>query len=80
MSNQPAKKDLTSVSEFKNAKAVEAPPQQQVTVVAVPVELFGDLVEVLQDMPYRTVGKLLNRLGQLKAQSVPFVPEQQGQQ
>lgn len=45
----------------------EAP---RVTVVAVPLELFSQVIEVLSEMPYRNVGRLLAKLSSLKPQDV----------
>lgn len=55
---------IKPVADFQDAKP------ETITVVAVPVDIFQDIVEVLQELPFKSVGKLLTRMGGLQAQQV----------
>ena len=43
---------------------------QQITVVAMPLTLYSEILEKLSEMPFKDVGKLMNQLSSLQPQKV----------
>ena len=43
---------------------------QKMAVVPVPLELYSDMLEILQRLPYNKVGKLMNKLSHLRPTEV----------
>lgn len=62
---------------MKDAKDIESkePAARQVPVVAVPAEVFQDVIDKLATQPYNNVGPLINKLLTYEPQLVPEVLE-----